>query len=135
MQLNVKKCGSSLSVIVMRYSWRNHCRVWCDAEVLNEGALDSTANKPKNFYHYNDAATLYELSAALGYGLAKNHCFIDGNKRIALIATYTFLSINSYEMTASEVEATRFFIEIAASQDSQDSDVDKLKEWLSSNLV
>jgi death on curing protein len=104
-----------------------------DAGVLNEGALDSTANKPKNFYHYNDAVTWYELAAALGYGLAKNHCFIDGNKRIALIATYTFLSINGYEMTASEVETTRFFMELAASQESQDNDVSKITDWLRIN--
>jgi death on curing protein len=104
-----------------------------DAGVLNESALDSTINKPRNFYHYNDAATLHELAASLAYGLVKNHCFIDGNKRIAFIATYTFLAINGYEMTASEVEVARFFLELAASKDFQDVDIAKLTDWLIKN--
>ena len=39
--------------------------------ILNEGALESTLNKPKNLYHYGDDVTLYELAASYGYGLVK----------------------------------------------------------------
>lgn len=51
--------------------------------VLNLGALESTLNKPKNLYYYNSNTNLFDLASSYGYGLIKNHCFIDGNKRIA----------------------------------------------------
>ncbi len=99
--------------------------------ILNPGALDSTLHKPQNLYHYTDhRATLYELAAAYGYGLAKNHCFIDGNKRIALIAVYTFLAINGIELTASEIDAAKYFWELAASQNNQETEMQKLADWL-----
>jgi death on curing protein len=75
------------------------------SDISNEGALDSTLNKPKNLYFYSEgAATVYELAAAYAYELIKNHCFIDGNKRIALIAAHTFLAINGVELNALEID-------------------------------
>jgi death on curing protein len=104
-----------------------------DAGILNEGALESTLNKPKNLYYYGDEITLFALAATYGYGLVKNHCFIDGNKRIALIATYTFLSINGIELTASEVDAASFFVELAASMETQVEALSRLGNWLQIN--
>jgi death on curing protein len=103
--------------------------------ILNKGALESTLNKPINLYHYGDDVTLYKLAASYGYGLVKNHCFIDGNKRIALIAIYTFLSVNGIELTASEVDAASFFLDLAASFETQEASMDKLTYWLKSNSV
>ena len=104
-----------------------------DVGILNEGALESTLNKPKNLYCYGDDITLFTLAAACGYGLVKNHCFIDGNKRIALIAVYTFLSINGIELTASEIDAANFFLELAASQENQEEGMSRLVNWLQIN--
>jgi death on curing protein len=104
-----------------------------DAGILNEGALESTLNKPKNLYCYSEDITLVPLAAAYGYGLVKNHCFIDGNKRIALIAVYTFLSINEIELTASEIDAANFFLELAASQENQEEEMSRLVNWLQIN--
>jgi death on curing protein len=102
--------------------------------ILNKGSLDSTVNKPKNLYFYsNKQATLYELAAAYGYGLIKNHCFVDGNKRVALIAVYTFLAVNGIELIASEEDAANFFLYLAASSESQDTLMQELTEWLKSN--
>ena len=101
--------------------------------ILNKGAIDSTINKPKNLYYYGDNVTLYELAASYGYGFAKNHCFVDGNKRVALIAVYTFLSINGIELTASEVDAASFFLELAASLETQEESMQKLANWLQDN--
>lgn len=99
--------------------------------ILNPSALDSTLYKAQNLYHYSDDRhTLYQLAAAYGYGLVKNHCFIDGNKRIALIAAYTFLALNGIELTASEVDAAYCFWELAASQATQAEDIQKLADWL-----
>jgi death on curing protein len=104
------------------------------AGLLNEGALDSTLNKPKNLYFYSDeTATIYELAAAYAYGLIKNHCFVDGNKRIALIAAYTFLAINGVELNAAEIDAASFFLDLAASSETQDAAMTRLTEWLDVN--
>jgi death on curing protein len=101
--------------------------------LLSEGALESTLNKSKNLYHSIDDVTLYELAASYGYGLVKNHCFVDSNKRVALIAVYTFLSINGIELTASEIDAAGFFLDLAASLETQEEDMKKLANWLQIN--
>jgi death on curing protein len=56
------------------------------------------------YFYSEGAATVYELAAAYAYELIKNHCFIDGNKRIALIAAHTFLAINGVELNALEID-------------------------------
>ncbi len=104
-----------------------------ESGILNQGSLESTLNKPKNLYHYGNDVTLYELAASYGYGFVKNHCFVDGNKRVALIAVYTFLSINGIELTASEVDAASFFLELAASLEKQEQSMEKLVSWLQDN--
>jgi len=101
--------------------------------ILNKGALESTLNKPVNLYHYGDDITLYKLAASYGYGLAKNHCFVDGNKRIALIAVYTFLFVNGSELVASEADAVRVFLDLAASTETQEDGMEKLAQWLQDN--
>ena len=101
--------------------------------LLNKGALESTLNKPINLYGYVSGVTLYQLAASYGYGLVKNHCFVDGNKRVALISVYTFLSVNGIEMVASEVDAASFFLDLAASIKSQEESMEKLALWLQNN--
>jgi death on curing protein len=104
-----------------------------ESGVLNQGALESTLSKPINLYHYGEDVTLYKLAASYAYGLVKNHCFVDGNKRVALIAVYTFLSINGIELTASEVDAADFFLNLAASLETQEKNMQKLVCWLETN--
>ncbi len=48
---------------------------------------------------------MFDLAAAYAYGFAKNHAFIDGNKRIALVVIDVFLRLNGYKLVASEAEA------------------------------
>ena len=60
-------------------------------------------------------------------------CFIDGNKRIALIAAYTFLAINGIELIASETDAASFFLDLAASLGTQEEDMNRLANWLRIN--
>lgn len=104
-----------------------------DPGLLNEGALESTLNKPKNLYYYAQDVTLSKLAASYGYGLVKNHCFVDVNKRVGLIAVYTFLSINGIELIASEVDAASFFLDLAASHETQEVEMQKLADWLQIN--
>ena len=103
------------------------------AGILNKGALESTLFKPRNLYHYEEDVTLYKLAASYGYGLVKNHCLLDGNKRIALISVYTFLAINGIELIASETDAANFFLELAASLGKQEEDMNRLANWLQIN--
>ena len=60
-------------------------------------------------------------------------CSIDGNKRIALIAVYTFLAINAIELIASETDAASFFLDLAASLGTQEEDMNRLANWLQIN--
>ena len=114
-----------------------HCEILADSGgdpgILSEGALESTLNKPKNLYCYEDGVGLFDLAASYGYGLIKNHCFIDGNKRVALITAYTFLSINGIELDASEADAFSFFLDLAASVEKQEQCMEKLTDWLKLN--
>jgi death on curing protein len=104
-----------------------------DTGILSEGALESTLSKPKNLYCYEDSVDLFNLAASYGYGLVKNHCFIDGNKRVAFIAVYTFLSINGIELDATEADTANFFLDLAASVETQEQCMEKLTDWLKLN--
>jgi len=82
---------------------------------MNQNAFESTVERPKQLAHYgNPPPTLYELAASYGFGFARNHCFSDGNKRVALAIIDVFLRINGYMLVAEEVEAV-FVIETLAS--------------------
>lgn len=72
--------------------------------VRDEGLLDSALARPQNKWTYGETE-LPVLAAAYCFGLAKNHGFIDGNKRIALMAAYVFLYVNGLELAAPEPEA------------------------------
>ncbi|TVQ26310.1 MAG: type II toxin-antitoxin system death-on-curing family toxin [Leptolyngbya sp. DLM2.Bin15] len=101
--------------------------------LLSEGSLEATLSKPKQLYCYGEAVTLFDLAAAYGYGLVKNHCFVDGNKRIALIVVYAFLAINGVELTASEVDAATIFWDLAGSGEGQAICMQRLADWLRDN--
>ncbi|MEJ2425911.1 MAG: type II toxin-antitoxin system death-on-curing family toxin [Candidatus Thiodiazotropha sp.] len=98
---------------------------------VDENALGATLARPHQLEHYsNPAATLPQLAAAYGFGFAKNHCFSDGNKRIALVAVDVFLQLNGYELVASEVDATVTFQALAAGE----FDESQLVEWVDRNM-
>ena len=74
----------------------------------DEGLLDSALARPLNRVAYGGEPPpdIAELAAAYGVGLAKNHCFVDGNKRAAFLAVGLFLHMNGHKLTASQAEAT-----------------------------
>jgi death on curing protein len=90
------------------------------------GLLESALNRPVNIYLYDENPSLFGLAAAYGFGLAKNHAFIDGNKRVAFMAMYVFLRINGFALNAPEEEATIFMMRLAAGEESQET----LTQWL-----
>lgn len=79
-------------------------------------------------YSQNDV-DLFDLAAAYGYNLAKNHCFIDGNKRIALTVMDVFLRLNGYKLVAPETEAVMMMFSITAGAESQEH----LAAWIAMN--
>lgn len=81
----------------------------------DEGILESALARPINKAAYG-CEDLMELAAAYLYGLAKNHAFIDGNKRIAIVAAAVFLMENGWEIDADEGQLYTFVLSVAAGE-------------------
>jgi len=81
--------------------------------VLNSGALDAALNKPLNLNYYEGVTDVCLLAASYAYGLVKNHCFVDGNKRIGFLASYVFLRANGRRLTAPQEEVINKFLWLA----------------------
>jgi death-on-curing protein len=81
----------------------------------DEGLLESALARPLNLASYGspDAA---DLAASYGVGLAKNHPFVDGNKRAAFLAVGLFLALNGQRLVASQADATLTMLAVAAGQ-------------------
>src|SRR5262245_37881816 len=90
--------------------------------------LESAAARPKHLAAYGPASA-FDLAAAYAFGLARNHPFIDGNKRIALVASLTFLALNGWEVQAEETATVLVFVDLAAGK----LDEKQLARWLEAN--
>lgn len=66
--------------------------------ILDEGKLESAILRGKNLFNYNSQADLYDLAAAIGWGITNNHAFVDGNKRTAFVVMAVFFSYKSTEL-------------------------------------
>ena len=85
------------------------------AGLRDEGLLESALARPLNLAAYG-APDVHELVASYGVGLAKNHAFIDGNKRAAFLAVGMFLRLNGWRLTASQADATLTMLAVAVGQ-------------------
>ena len=81
----------------------------------DEGLLDSALARPLNLVAYGKPDTA-DLAAAYGLGLVKNHAFVDGNKRAALLAVGLFLALNGHRLNASQADATLTTMSLAAGE-------------------
>lgn len=86
----------------------------------DEGLLDSALARPLNLVAYG-SPDFAALAASYGVGLAKNHPFVDGNKRAALLATGLFLYFNGYKLTASQAETTITMLGVAAGDTTEEA--------------
>ena len=77
------------------------------------GLLESAIARAPQRWAYDESADLFDLAAALGAGLARNHPFIDGNKRIAFVCAITFLETNGAKFSASEADAVITMLQVA----------------------
>ncbi len=94
----------------------------------NEGLLQSALERPINKWQY-ERAELPELAAAYAFGLAKNHAFVDGNKRIAFMTMVVFLRKNGVWFAPEQAQATAIIMALAAGEVSEQS----LARWIRDN--
>jgi len=94
----------------------------------DEGMLRPALERPINKWRYEQAA-LPELAAAYAYGLAKNHAFVDGNKRIAFMSMMGFLLKNSVAFAPEPAHASAIILALAAGEVSEES----LTRWIRDN--
>jgi death-on-curing protein len=81
----------------------------------NEGLLDSALARPQNLVAYGEP-DLADLAACYGVGVAKNHPFVDGNKRAAFLCVGLFLHLNGMRLNATQAEATLTMLAVAAGE-------------------
>jgi death on curing protein len=99
-----------------------------DSGLRDEGLLDSALARPVNLAAYENP-DIAELAASYCVGLAKNHPFIDGNKRAALLALGLFLLLNGKKLIATQADATLAVLNVASSGMTEDA----LAEWIRAN--
>jgi death-on-curing protein len=98
--------------------------------IRDEGLLDSALNRAVNLVMYG-SPDFAELAAAYGVGLAKNHAFVDGNKRAAFLSGGLFLGLNGYKLKATQVDATLTMLAVAAGE----IDEQNFAAWIRKNAV
>lgn len=98
--------------------------------IRDQNLLESAINRPLQLQAYAEPS-LFELAAAYAFGIARNHPFIDGNKRTALVVSFTFLEISGWEINTSEEQAVITFMDLAGG----DIDEPTLALWFQENSM
>ena len=94
------------------------------------GLLESALSRPRNKFAY-DKPTIFDLAAAYGYGITKNHPFVDGNKRTSYVVMRTFLRLNNYDIQASARKKYEVWIRLA---DDRISEIE-LAQWIEEKAI
>jgi death on curing protein len=97
--------------------------------VRDERLLESAMARPQNLCAYGEP-DIVELAAAYAFGIARNHPFVDGNKRTAAVVSETFLALNGYALLASDAELVVAFIALAAGELTEE----ELTDWVRLHL-
>ena len=102
------------------------------AEGLRDaGLFESALARPQNLFAYEGVMDVPRLAASYAFGLAKNHAFVDGNKRIAFIACGLFLRLNGLRLVADRAEAALTFLSLASGAMSEEA----LADWVRSHSI
>jgi death-on-curing protein len=97
--------------------------------VRDEGLLLSALERPANVHHYDGQTDIAVLAATYAVAIAKNHPFIDGNKRTAFVGMALFLARNGWRLTASQASAIDTMLAVAASE----MGIEALSGWIRDN--
>lgn len=90
----------------------------------DQGMLESAMARPQQLEAYGDP-DMATLAAAYAFGIARNHPFVDGNKRTAAVVSELFLALNGHELTSTNAEVAVAFLALAAGELSED----ELADW------
>ncbi|MEO6805488.1 MAG: type II toxin-antitoxin system death-on-curing family toxin [Edaphobacter sp.] len=99
--------------------------------IRDETLLDSALAKPRNVFAYSDTADLARLAASYAFGIARNHAFIDGNKRTALVVSEGFLRVNGMKVVSNPEEKYFTFLHLADGSLSEEA----LTAWFTKHVV
>ena len=97
----------------------------------DDNPIQAMLAKPRNKWAYDEDVDFAALAAAYAFGLAKNHGFMDGNKRVAFMAAYSFLGLNGYDFDADEVDVATNMERLADGKLSER----KLADWLRHGMI
>lgn len=100
------------------------------AGLRDEGALESALGRPRNRFAYGRKPDLATLAAAYAFGLARDHPFQDGNKRIAFLTAVVFLGLNGYDLEVSDEDVVANIVALAAGRLREA----KLAAWIRRNM-
>ncbi len=98
--------------------------------VRDMSLLESAMARPQNVAAYGDP-DVAELAASYAFGIARNHPFVDGNKRTAAVVSETFLMLNGHELTASDAELVVTFLALAAGEMPEE----ELAQWFREHIA
>ena len=98
--------------------------------IRDRSMLESALARPHNLIAYEEP-DVADLAASYAFGIARNHPFVDGNKRTALVVSETFLMLNGYTLTATDAEVVVAFLALAAGELS----VDELADWFRGHIA
>jgi death on curing protein len=98
--------------------------------IRDQGLFESAMARPLNLVAYGDPDAA-ALAAAYAFGIARNHAFVDGNKRIAAVVSETFLALNGWELSASDAELVVAFLALAAGELAEE----ELAQWFRDRIV
>lgn len=96
--------------------------------IRDVGMLESALARPQNRWHYGES-DLASLAASYAFGLARNHPFVDGNKRIAFHSLVVFLRLNGVPFAPESAQATAIILSLAAGEVGEDG----LTRWIRDN--
>jgi death on curing protein len=99
--------------------------------IRDQTLLDSALAKPHNVFAYADEPGIFRLAASYAFGVARNHAFVDGNKRTALVVSMTFLGRNGWNIVASKEDTYFTFLHLAEGSFSEDD----LTNWFTNHAV
>ncbi len=98
--------------------------------IQDEGALESALARPRNLFSYGKPS-IFDLSAAYGYGIVQSHPFTDGNKRTGLVVSALFLDLNGWKLNAPEAVTVDLFFRLADGKVTQKA----LSGWFEANCL
>jgi death-on-curing protein len=99
--------------------------------IRDETLLDSALAKPHNVLAYADDPDIFRLAASYAFGIARNHAFVDGNKRTSMVVSLAFLDLNGWDIVAPKEDFYLTFLHLAEGSLSED----ELTAWFTSHSV